>query len=108
MEWNKIAAVGDFETVFPLKAIGLEVFPIKNSSDAPQTLRKLATCGEYGVIFITENILEQTREVVSEFADKDIPAIIVVPSITGSEGLALSIVRETMKRAAGRDIMSEE
>ncbi|MCD6595080.1 V-type ATP synthase subunit F [bacterium] len=108
MSWNKIAAIGDWSTVFPLKAIGIEAHSIAENDDAAKLLRHLANSKEFGIIFVQENLLERIHPVMEEFLDKDLPAIILIPSVSGSEKLGISIIRDTMKKAAGRDILAEE
>ncbi len=108
MSWTKLAAIGDWSTVFPLKAIGIDVHPVDDIQAAPKILRKLAISKDYAIIFVAEKLLEQIHEVMLEFADSNLPAIILIPSVAGSEGLGTSIIRDTMKKAAGRDIMAEE
>ncbi len=108
MSWNKIAALGDWSTVFPLKAIGIETHIANEPAEAPKLLRKLAHSKEFGIIFVVETLYEYIDEVMREFAAQDLPAIILIPQVSGSEGLGLSIIRETMKKAAGRDILTEE
>ena len=108
MSWNKIAAVGEWSTVFPLKSVGIEIFPTEDVEDVGRLVRRLANTKEYGIIFVQETLYSQIASVRAEFADSDLPAIILIPSVSGSEGLGVSIIRETMKRAAGRDVMAEE
>ncbi len=108
MSWNKIAAIGEWSTVFPLKSVGIEVFPVEDVEDVAKLLRHLAHSKEYGIIFVQETLLEQIEDVRAEFGESDLPAIILIPSVAGSTGLGLSIIRETMKKAAGRDVMTEE
>lgn len=108
MSWNKLAAIGSWSTVFPLKAIGIEAHPIDKPDEAPKILRKLAHSKEFGIIFVEEAFLELVHDVLKEFSDSDLPSIILIPSVAGSKGLGTSIIRDTMKKAAGRDIMAEE
>lgn len=108
MSWNKLAAIGDWSTVFPLKAIGIEAHPVNNPDEAPKILLQLAQSKKFGVIFIVETLISQVQSVMKEFSGHDLPAIILIPSVAGSEGLGISIIRETMKKAAGRDILAEE
>jgi len=88
--------------------MGIDEYPVQEIDDIPKLLRNLALSKEFGIIFVQENLLEQIEEVIAEFADKDLPAIILIPSVSGSEKLGVSIIRNTMKKAAGRDIMAEE
>jgi len=108
LSWNKLAALGDWSSVFPLKAVGIETHIVEDFSEAPKLLRKLAHSKEFGVIFVVETLHDYVADVMREFAEQDLPAIILIPKVSGSQGLGLSIIRETMKKAAGRDIMGEE
>lgn len=107
MPWNKLAAIGDWNTVFPLKAIGIDVFPIEEPSQAPKILTKISRDNQYGVIFISEDLAEFVQKEMRQLAWLDLPAVILIPHVSGSKGLGLSVVRETMKKAAGRDILSD-
>ncbi len=108
MPWSKLAAIGDWSTVFPLRAVGIESHAVDDPAEAPKLLRQLAQSREFAVIFITEGLLAYVGDVMREFAESDLPAIIIIPEVSGSRGLGASIIRETMKKAAGRDIMAEE
>jgi len=108
LSWNRIAAIGDWSTVFPLKAIGIEVHSLSEDEDPAKLLRHLANSKEFGIIFVQENLLDRIHPVMQEFSDRDLPAIILIPSVAGSEKLGISIIRDTMKKAAGRDILAEE
>ena len=108
MSWNKLAAIGDRGTILPLKAVGIDAHIIEDAAEAPGTLRRLAQSKEYGIIFVVEALLEHVREVMNEFSGHDLPAIILIPHISGSEGRAASIIRETMKKAAGYDVVARE
>jgi len=108
LSWTKLAAIGNWSTVFPLKAIGIDVHPIEKPDDAPKILRKLAHSKEFGIIFVEEAFLDLVHDVLDEFADSELPSVILIPSVAGSQGLGTSIIRDTMKKAAGRDIMAED
>lgn len=107
MPWNKLAAIGDWNTVFPLKAIGIDIFPVEEPFNASRILKQIARDNQYGVIFVAENLAEFIQDEMKQLAWVDLPAVILIPHVSGSEGLGLSIIRETMKKAAGRDILGD-
>ena len=53
---KKVAVVGDRDSVLVFKALGVDVFESIESTDARKTVDRLAK-EDYGVIFITEQIL---------------------------------------------------
>ncbi len=108
MSWNKLAALGEWSTVFPLKSCGIDVTVVLTPEDAPKMLRKLVLSKEYAVIFVQESLHSVLHDTMREFSELDVPAIILIPSVSGSEGYGLGIIRDTMKKAAGRDILAEE
>ena len=50
----------------------------------------------------------KTKETIAKYKDMELPAIIVIPGISGSMGLGMNEVRESAKRAIGADILFNE
>ena len=48
-EENRIAVLGDYDSIYGFASLGLSTFPVDNIEDASKTLRTLATSG-YGII----------------------------------------------------------
>ena len=69
--------------------------------------RNLIKSRKYAIIFLTENLDQILDEEISRVEYEDLPSIILLPEITGSRGLGLRFLRDTMKKAAGRDVMEE-
>ncbi len=113
MSSYKLGMMGDPLSSEIFSALGIDTFEIENEESADikdmrKTLLQWIKSGEYGAIFITERFAEKLDEILDRFSYSYLPSIILIPEIKGSKGLAESIVRETLKRAAGRDIMAEE
>ncbi len=60
---------------------------------------------EYAIIYITEERGSYGKETIAKYKDNELPAIIVIPGITGSMGLGMNEVRESAKRAIGADVL---
>lgn len=102
---NKIAIIGDKDSILAFKAIGVEVFPIKNAFDASETLKKLAR--EYAIIFITEEIAESICEVVNRYKARPYPAVIPIPGASGATGYGMRGISKDVEKAIGTDILSK-
>ena len=101
---NKIAVVGEKESVLGFKAVGFAVFETAAPQEAEETVRRLAKEG-YGIIFITEQALGPILPILNDYKDRRIPAIIPIPGRQGTMGLGMTSVRQSVERAVGADIL---
>lgn len=100
---KKIAMMGGKDSILPFKGIGIDVFPVTDIGDAKETIKSLAS--DYGVIFLTERVAEQLPETVALYDDQIAPAIILIPSSTGSLGIGMKRIQENVEKAVGQDIL---
>ena len=101
---NKIAVVGEKESVLGFKAVGFAVFETAAPQEAEEAVRRLAKEG-YGIIFITEQALAPILPILNDYKDRRIPAIIPIPGRQGTMGLGMTSVRQSVERAVGADIL---
>ena len=98
----KIAVVGDKDSVTAFKALGLMTFVCDTPRDAKAALRDLTNNEEnYAIIYITEQLAAQLPEEVATFREIPVPALIMIPSKTGSLGLGVKALSEAAERATG-------
>lgn len=100
----KIGVVGDKDSVMGFLALGIDVFPAHETDEIKKTIHELAE-KEYAIIYITEKASLAAKDLIARYKDSQLPAIIVIPGITGSMGLGMNEVRESAKRAIGADIL---
>lgn len=100
---NKIAVIGDKDSVLAFKALGVDVFDAKTSFDAKEILKKLAR--EYSVIFITEDIAEAIADIVARYKTRAYPAVIPIPSAKGATGFGIAGISKDVEKALGADIL---
>jgi V/A-type H+-transporting ATPase subunit F len=103
----KVAVVGDKDSVMGFTALGLDVFPVYDADEVKKKLHALAE-KDYAIIYITEKYAIAGKEAIDRYKDNELPAIIVIPGITGSMGIGMNEVRESAKRAIGADILFGE
>ena len=82
---SKIAVLGDKDSVLGFKAVGFEVFEESDPQAAEGLIHRLAE-EQYGVIFITEQLMSQVLPAVDRYKTAQIPAIIPIPGREGSLG----------------------
>jgi V/A-type H+-transporting ATPase subunit F len=100
----RIAVMGDRDSIYGFSALGLDIFPVAEE-EAAVTLKKLAE-NHYAVIYITEALANAAVEVIDKYKDKNTPAIILIPGITGNTGAGLANVSKAVEKAVGSDIIN--
>ena len=101
---NRIAILGDYDSISAFKVLGLDPTAVKDGEEAKDALQSLIA-KEYSVIFITENFAEDLSDILDEYRTKPIPAIIPIPSVSGSTGFGVRYVKKAVEQAVGSDII---
>ena len=104
---SKIAVIGEKDSVLGFKTVGFDVFETEGPQETVERVHALAKEG-YGILFVTEEALFPVRDILSEYKEAMLPAIIPIPGIRGSEGIGLQNVRRSVERAVGADILFKE
>lgn len=107
MSGQGISFIGDPDSSLGFRALGVSV---ENPATAEEAVRAFrgAVAGGASVIIITEAMLDHLREEVERTAQRPIPAVVVLPGITGSGGRGGDTIRRQITRAVGVDLMAEE
>ena len=101
----KVAALGDRDSITGLSALGVEIFPADDAILAARHLKQLA-CSGYAVIYITEALAALIPEEIAQYRYERIPAVILIPGISGNTGAGLENVRISVEKAVGMDILN--
>ena len=101
----KVAVMGDRDSITGLSSLGLEIFPVEEAGEAERQLRRLAGSG-YAVIYVTEALAAKIPEEIARYRFERIPAVILIPGISGNTGAGLANVRVSVEKAVGMDILS--
>lgn len=104
---HKIAAVGEEDAVFGFRALGVDVFTVSSPKAAPDILAQ-ARKGKYAVIFVTEQVAKAAPDVIEGFAESPLPAVLIIPGVGASRGLASERMKRIVERAVGADILFQE
>lgn len=97
-----ICIIGDYDSVWGYGVLGIKVYAVSDKIDAADILKKTAVTAK--IILITEPLAEVLQDEIDLMKDKALPAVIPVPSLTGSSGFAKARISEAVKQAVGSDI----
>ena len=101
---SKIAVMGDYDSVYGFGALGLDTFRVTDAVEGAELLKKLAE-GEYGVIYMTEQLGEMLKKERAKYDDRISPAIILIPGVSGNTGEGITGVKGSAEKAVGSDIL---
>ena len=102
---TKIAVIGDIGSVQGFKAVGFDVFEAEKDASIAELVNDLAK-SEYGIIFVTEELIAVNMDVVEKYKDDMLPAIIPIPGRNGSLGIGMANIHKNVERAVGADIFN--
>ena len=100
----KMAVVGEYDSIFGFATLGLDIFAVSTPEEGKRILTKLAK-EEYAVIYITEALEEVLHDEILKYQEAALPAIILIPGISGNTGAGVAQVKESVKKAVGSDIL---
>ena len=100
----KIAVIGDKDSVLAFRALGVHVFTAIEGNDARRIIDKLAKEG-YGIIYITEALAAECKNVIEKYQERILPAIIQIPGVSGNTGDGVQGVKNSVEQAVGSDIL---
>jgi V/A-type H+/Na+-transporting ATPase subunit F len=104
---NKVGVIGDRDSVIGFRALSMTVMEAADAAEAGRCLHSLVNEG-YAVIFITEILAEGNHDYLQILRSQKLPAIVPIPSLTGSTGLGMRQVRESVRRAVGMDLFGRD
>lgn len=100
---ERIAVVGDWNSILGFRALGLETYPATSPEQAKDILRRLAK-ENCAVVYLTEQLARDMADTLRRYKDALRPAIILIPGREGSLGIGQSQIESAIKRAIGTDI----
>lgn len=100
----KIAVMGDRDSVYGFAALGLDVYPIEDPKEAVKTLKLLAG-SNFAVVYITEALAVKIENEIETYRLKKLPAIILIPGVSGNTGQGMLNVKKSVEQAVGSDII---
>lgn len=100
----KIAVLGDTESIKGFAAVGLDIFPCDNDSDAQSVFKRAVDAG-YGIIYITEHLAGLLTKEIEKTDERLSPSVVPIPGATGNNGIGISRLKASVEKAVGSDII---
>lgn len=100
----KIAAIGDYDSIYGFATLGLDTYPVTEPEEAAKQLTQLAR-GGYAVIYITESLAAVLEHEIEKYRLEKLPAIIQIPGVSGNTGAGINGVKKFVEQAVGSDIL---
>lgn len=97
-----ICIIGDYDSVCGYGALGIKVYAVSDNGKALDILKNAVETAK--IILVTEPIAEALQSEIDLLKDRKLPAVIPVPSLTGSSGFAKKRISKAVKQAVGSDI----
>ncbi|MGI6012230.1 MAG: V-type ATP synthase subunit F [Ruminococcus sp.] len=101
----RIAVMGAYDSIFGFATLGLETFPVSAREEGEKILKQLVTGGKYGVVYITEALADQLKDLIEKYKAQMLPAIILIPGVSGNTGAGVQGVKKSVEQAVGSDIL---
>ena len=98
--YNKIAVIGDKDSVLAFKSVGVEVFDATTAEQARSLIKKLSQ-GDYAVLFVAENLAEQIPDVLAKAKLKPFPAVTPIPTTANGSGFGMQGIKQDVEKANG-------
>jgi V/A-type H+-transporting ATPase subunit F len=83
------------------------VFEPETARDIARTIVRMAK-EKYAVIFVTEQAYEKAHETIERYKAQPYPAVIPIPSGTGSLGIGLENIRKNVEKAVGTQLYLDD
>lgn len=100
---GKIAIIGNGESALAFKAGGADAFFADDEKQARDLLKKVAK--NYKVILISDDLALALDDLINRMNESPYPTIVPIPSEKGSNGYAVSKMRQYAEKALGADVL---
>ena len=101
---SRIAVMGDIDSIYGFGAVGFDTFPLTEPQEAAKKLKELAD-GGYAIVYMTEALADSLEDIIDHYREVLLPAIILIPGISGNTGKGIQAVKKSVEQAVGSDII---
>ncbi len=98
------AVVGEYDSIYGFAAVGLSTYPCEDAGEAEEIITRIAE-ENVAVIYVTESMAEKIQKTIMSYRDRMLPAIILIPGVSGNTGKGVENVKKSVEQAIGSDIL---
>lgn len=92
--------MGDVASIYGFAALGFDVLPCRDRESALAALKSCVD-GNVGVVYVTEQTAALIREEIRALRNEPVPAVILIPGLSGNTGEGRRGVEESVEKAIG-------
>ena len=105
MSSDKIAVIGDRDTVTGFRLVGVSECAIpKSPEETRSSLFQYFRDPGMGLIMITEPLAAEVEDTILELSQSPVPVILLIPDRDGTTGAYEVILKDLIRRAVGIEI----
>ena len=105
MSSDKIAVIGDRDTVTGFRLVGVSETAIPKSADETRDLLySFFRDPNMGLVIITEPLAAEVEDTIVELSQSPVPVILLISDRNGSTGTYETVLKELIRRAVGIEI----
>ena len=100
----KAAVLGEYDSIYGFASIGLSIVPVNTTEEAEEAFKRLIE-EQAAVIYITESTAAKIPRLIEHYRTQELPAVILIPGISGNTGAGVANVKKSVEQAIGSDIL---
>lgn len=100
---SKISWLGDQESGWAFRALGVMIFPVEKTEEAREKLEELSQ-SDYALILLTEKLGQELSREISHLRESGGPLILILPDCRGSIGWGRQEIAQVIKKAIGVEV----
>ena len=105
MSSDKIAVIGDRDTVTGFRLVGVSECTVPSSPEETRDLLyRHFRDPAMGLVMITEPLAAEIEDTIVELSQSPVPVILMIPDRDGTTGAYETVLRELIRRAVGIEI----
>lgn len=97
---SNIAVIGDSTTVLAFRSLGVAAYAFDEPEEIIELWPDILEEG-YVIIMMTEPIFEAARALIGPLAERFSPAVMPIPSVSGSEGAGRRQIQNLVEMVMG-------
>lgn len=100
----KAAVLGEYDSIYGFASIGLSIVPVSTTEEAEEAFKRLVE-EQAAVIYVTESTAVKIQRLIDHYRTAELPAVILIPGISGNTGAGVANVKKSVEQAIGSDIL---
>jgi len=97
----KIAVIGQRKKIIFWRALGVEIFPIKQKQEIQNVLETIKKLGNFGIVLIDQLYLKEIKQEIEK--TKNILPVVLGISLDNKEQVKQDELKSIIKRATGTE-----